>query len=418
MSNPVLIVVIYFLLMLSVGIFSWFRIKTPDDYYIAGKNARFLPVAGSLLATILGGSAILGTVELSRNIGWAALWFLFCASFGLFILAPLAKYVNRYGKYTLPGLLGHFFGARVRVISSLIVAVAWLGIIAAQVIAAAQILVGLEIINYRAGAIAGGAVFIFYTLAGGQISILKTDMLQAAIIIAGLAATTVFALRTPDVQPLLSLNPGSLFNESFSGIDLIILILTYSVTFVVGPDIYSRIFCARNEKTATYSIIAVALLLIPVSFVLTFLGVFSSHSESSGIIAFAENLLPGWFYGLFIAALLSAVMSSADTTLLTSSVILSELFDPTLKGKKALQLTHIFIVLLGSLSIVIALFVTSILQSLLLALTFFSGAFVIPMLTGLLQLKIVKKQVTAAMLAGGFVALTGKIINLSGCPLV
>ncbi len=417
MGNPVYFVVVYFFLVLLLGIYSWFRIKTPSDYYIAGKKGRLIPVSGSLLATILGGSAILGTIELSRSIGWAALWFLFCAAFGLFVLAPLARYVSRYGKFTLPGLLGHFFGERARIISSLVIPLAWLGIIAAQIIAAAKILAGLEIIGYSAAAILSGIVFIIYTLFGGQVSILKTDTLQSILIISGLTALVFFAIDTPAAANLPVLKTGALFNDSFSAIDLLVLVLTYSVTFIVGPDIYSRVFCAKDEKTATYSILVVAIILIPVSFGLTFLGIYSAQTGSSEIMSFAQHLLPGWFYGLFIAALLSAVMSSADTTLLTSSLILSELFHSDLENKKGFRLTRMLIIIMGSLSILIALFVTSILQSLLLALSFFSGAFVVPMLVGLLQRRIVKKQLTAAMLTGGFTALAGKIISLGDAQL-
>jgi solute:Na+ symporter, SSS family len=412
MNNPVYYVVLYFVMVLLLGLYSWFKIKTPSDYYIAGKKAGLLPVAGSLLATILGGSAILGTIELSQGTGWAALWFLFCASFGLFVLVPLAKYVSRYGKITLPGLLGHFFGERARIISSLVIPVAWLGITGAQIIAAAKILAGLEVIGYSAAAIVAGTIFILYTLFGGQVSILKTDMFQTILIIAGLAALVISALGTTEAMALPPLKPGALFNESFSGIDLLILVLTYSVTFVVGPDIYSRVFCARDEKTATRSILIAAIVLIPVSFGLTFLGIYSGYTGSTEIMSFARHLLPNWFYGLFIAALLSAVMSSADTTLLTSSLILSELFHKDMENKKSLQLTRILIVVLGILSIGIALFVTSILQSLLLALTFFSGAFAVPMLAGLLHKKVVTDQLTAAMLAGGFIALAGKLVTL------
>ena len=88
MNEPVFFAVAYFLLMFSIGIYSWFKIRTPSDYYVAGKKAGLIPVSSSLLATILGGAAILGTIELGRDIGWAALWFLFCASFGLFLLVP------------------------------------------------------------------------------------------------------------------------------------------------------------------------------------------------------------------------------------------------------------------------------------------------------------------------------------------
>ncbi len=404
-------IAIYFVFILSIGVYSAFTIKTPTDYYVAGKKAGLIPVSGSLLATILGGSAILGTIELSQNIGWAALWFLFCAALGLFILIPISKYVKRFGNYTLPELLGSFYGSKVEFISSIIIPIAWLGIIAAQIIAAAKILSGLGFIDYSNAAILSGAIFIIYTLLGGQLSILKTDALQSVLIIAGLAALIFFSLENSGFTDFEKPEISSLFNSSFSLFDLVILILTYSVTFVVGPDIYSRLFCAKNEKTASRSILLVALILIPVSFGLTYLGIISQQTQSTGIVSFAGYLLPGWAYGLFIAALLSAVMSSADTTLLTSSMIVSELFTGDLNNKNSLKSTRLIVVLMGVLSILIALFVTSIIQALLFALTFFSGAFVVPTLAGLLNIKVNKKRVIYAIVIGGLVALFGKMIH-------
>ena len=407
-----IIIGIYFLGVLLVGLFSFFKIKNPDDYYVAGRKASLLPVSGSLLATILGGSAILGTIELSQKIGWAALWFLFCASLGLFVLVPISKYVKRFGNFTLPELLGSFYGKKTEIIASIIIPIAWLGIVAAQIIAAAKILSGLHLFNYTNAALISGAVFIIYTFIGGQKSILKTDTIQAILILAGLIAILFYSTQNSKLIPLEPLQFNSLFNSSFSGLDLLILILTYSVTFIVGPDIYSRVFCSKNEKTASRSILLVAIILIPISFALTYLGIYSIQNGTEGIISFAANLLPGWAYGLFIAALLSAVMSSADTTLLTSSMILSELFTGNLNHKKALLYTRAFVVVIGILSVVIALFVTSIIQSLLFALTFFSGAFVVPTLAGLLKLTINKKRIVAAILSGGIIALSGKIINV------
>ena len=406
-----IIIAVYFLIVLAVGFFSYFKIKTPADYYVSGKRAGLIPVSGSLLATILGGSAILGTIELSQKIGWAALWFLCSASLGLLALVPLSKYVNRFGNYTLPELLGKFYGKNAEFISSLIIPIAWIGIVAAQIIAAAKILSGLGFVSYNNAAIVSGVVFIIYTFAGGQISILKTDTIQSVIIVAGLIVLLFFSIGTSTVHPFDSLKPNELFNEAFSFFDLVILILTYSVTFVVGPDIYSRVFCAKNEKTASRSILVVAIMLIPVSFILTWLGIFSVNNEHEGIVSFAGHILPAWAYGLFIAALLSAVMSSADTTLLTSSMILSELATGNLNEKRALKYTHYFIVIIGIFSIIIALYMTSIIQTLLFALTIFSGAFVVPTLAGLLNLKVKKERVVIAIIIGGIFALTGKIVH-------
>jgi SSS family solute:Na+ symporter len=92
-------------------------------------------------------------------------------------------------------------------------------------------------------------------------------------------------------------------------------------------------------------------------------------------------------------------------------MILSELSTGNLHHKKALSLTHFYILITGSASIIIALFITSIVQTLLFALTVFSGAFVVPTLAGLLNLKVNKKMVVTAIVTGGIVALTGKIIH-------
>lgn len=406
-----IIIVLYFIGVLAVGLFSWFKIKTPDDYFIAGKKAGLIPVSGSLLATILGGSAILGTIELSQKLGWPALWFLFCAAIGLLLLVPLSRVVKQIGNYTLPEMLGLFYGKNAGRISSFIIPVAWLGIIAAQIIAAAKILSGLGFLTYPNAAILSGIVFIFYTLAGGQLSILKTDALQSVIIVAGLAALLFFSIENISVNSAHTLKSGAIFNESFNGFDLLILFLTYSVTFMVGPDIYSRLFCAKDEKTASKSVFIVAIILIPISFALTWLGIYSVQLNDTGIMAFAGHLLPEWAFGLFIAALLSAVMSSADTTLLTSSMILSELLTGNLNHSKALMQTRYLIVIIGIVAIVISIFVTSIVQSLLFALSIFSGAFVIPVLAGLLNLKAKKERILIAIIVGGLMALTGKIIH-------
>lgn len=408
-------IIIYFVFIVAIGIYAAFRIKEPADYYVAGKKAGFWQVSGSLLATILGGSALMGTIELSQSRGWAALWFLFSAAIGLFILAPISKYVSRYGKYTLPELLGKFYGSKAERLSTIIIPLAWLGIVAAQIIAAAQILNGLGFISYQHAAILSAVCFIIYTLLGGQLSILKTDTLQAVLIVTGLAALLFFAIQSPEHTKVAPLKLNALFNSSFSVVDLLILFMTYSVTFVVGPDIYSRLFCACNEKTARKSILTVAVLLIPVSFGLTYLGVYSGNNNE-GILIFAENLLPGWAYGLFIAALLSAVMSSADTTLLTSSMILSELFSGNLEKKKSLPITRLLVIIIGILSLVIALHITSVIQALLLALSFFSGAFVVPVICGLLTIRVNRQNVIWAMTLGGLTALCGKLMTLNNLP--
>ena len=50
------------------------RIRTADDYYVAGRQTGVIYLTGSLLATILGSSAILGSIDMAFDCGWAGAW--------------------------------------------------------------------------------------------------------------------------------------------------------------------------------------------------------------------------------------------------------------------------------------------------------------------------------------------------------
>lgn len=403
----------YLAVVTGIGIYSFFRVRTAADYYISGKRGGWLQISGSLFATIMGGSAILGTVELSQKAGWPATWFLLSAAAGLMVLSLISSRISILGHYTLPELLLRFYGRKAEIAASILIPVAWTGIVAAQIIAGAKIISSLQLTSYSQGALICGIVFIFYTIAGGQLSILKTDFAQALIILAGIYTMLVLRLLHPAGTEAGPPVPVELFNDRFSVADLFFLILTYSVTFVVGPDIYSRIFCARNPQVARKSVITVAILVIPVAFALTYLGVAAVNTAepSGGFILPGTGFLPPWALGLIAAALLSAVMSSADTTLLTSSMILSELITGNLDKPVSFRLTRIFVIVMGAISLAIAMHVTSILNALLISLSFFSGAFVVPIIAGLSGWKVNRENAIYAILAGGMLSLAGKLVN-------
>ena len=416
-----LFLVLYFLLMVIIGIISAGKIKTESDFYVAGKRGNIWQITGSLLATILGSSAILGTADLALSQGWAASWMLLSASAGLFLLIPVSMLIRRKGKYTLPQMIGDFYGDEARIISSYIIAFAWIGIIAAQIIGAAKILTGFTGLNYTTGVWLSGVIFIFYTIIGGQISVLKTDLYQSFIIIGGILLTAIYILITSNLT-ISKLTPLQFpFNEGFHPFDLVVILLTYSSTFVVGPDIYSRLFCAKDEQIARKSVLISAIVLIPFSLCITFLGVFAAwkfpelhQQKGSALIPVMLTTLPDWAIGILIAALLSAVMSSGSTALLTSSTIVS---DALLKGfdkRNSMFITKVIMMLTGVISIIVSIKVQSIIQSLLIALTIFSGAFIIPTIAGLAGYRAGKIQSRLAMLTGGFMALSGKIFVLNG----
>ena len=402
---------LYLLAALVIGCLCIRKIKTAADYYVAGRKAGSIQIAGSLLATILGSSAILGSIDFAAQKGWAGAWFMLCGAFGLFILLFLVKPLAKFKGYNLPALLGSFYGNGVKKLSAGVIAIAWLGVIAAQIIGAAKITTAVLNISYTHAALAIGLTLTAYTAMGGQLSIIKTDILQVVLIITGLAFVTIAILIDSNHA---AANAAPMISEKFSWMDLLLMLFTYSSTYVVGPDIYSRLFCAKDETTAKKAIIASVALLIPIAFMLAFIGIHGAkyHADNNESVFFViiKHDFPPFIIPLYFS-ILSAIMSSADTTLFTAAELLSQFFHDELDSKKIVRLTMGCTVLLGILSILITLKFNSILRVLLMSLGTYAGAFVIPVIWGLLGQQSRRPFVVTAIIIGGSMTLLGKFMT-------
>ena len=407
--------IVYLVLLVAIAVRSARRVKDIPDFFVARKGASAKAVAGSLVATILGGSAVIGAVDSGAKLGGAASWFMLVGALGLFALIPIAGRAYEHGKYSLPDLVENLYGKGPRLVATVVIPVAWTGIVAAQIIAAAKLLMTFTSMPYTTAAIVSAVVFTGYTLAGGQLSILRTDFMQACLIIVWLLLLAGFAkfgggeLGSMLASATTSVAPKFPFNANFTPLDLFLLILTYGTTYTAGPDIYSRMFCAKDAATAKKAIGMAACVLIPVAFVIGFLAVYGvnfAHVQGARITAIADAVLPSALLPIFALALLSVVLSSADTTLLSSSIIINGLC-----RKPSLFQARIIILLNGIVALLLALVFTDIIGTLLLALAVYAGAFTVPILWGLLGFQAKPKFVGAAIIAGGILSLSGKL-----CP--
>lgn len=408
-----LILFLYFFIVIVIGIFSFKKVKDNNDFFVAGKKAGVFQVSGSLLASILGSSAIIGSVDFAYASGWAGSSLMLCAALGLTGLYPLTKYIKNFKGYNLPNMLGNFYGEEVQKISSFIIPAAWLGIIASQIMGAAKIITILSSLTYVQGVWISGIVFIFYTILGGQLSIIKTDFVQLLFILFGIFLTFIYIFPEPMPEKVLPF-----INNKFNFSDLFVMILAYSTTYLVGPDIYSRLFCAKDEKTMKHSIIISICVLIPLAFIFARIGIYGSQifesseiGKESVLLMIAREKLPAFTKFSLYFGLLSAVISSADTTLLTASSLFAQVFLKDLKNKKAVFTARILTVVFGLLAILISLKMKYILSTLLLALAVYSGAFIIPTLAGIFGFKCRKEVVITAVILGGITALIGKILG-------
>jgi SSS family solute:Na+ symporter len=408
--TTLLLFFLYLAVVVLIGLRCTRQVHNADDFYVAGRRAGTLQVAGSLLATVLGSSAILGSVDFAFAKGWAGAWFMLCGALGLAGLFFMTQALASFKVYNLPELLGKFYGMRVRRVSSGVIALAWLGVIGAQLIGAGMITSTMCGIPYWCAAVIITLVIAVYTASGGQFSIIRTDIFQLVFILAGIGGVFLMLfLKHPQLEAM------PLISEKFTVSDLVVMIVAYSSTYLVGPDIYSRLFCAHDFPTARRALLMAVTILVPFAFVLAYIGIYGAnfHPEAArGNVLFtvAGAELPRSMTLLLFFTVLSAIMSSADTTLFTAAGLLAQFFGvENVSHARSIRTTRICVVCIAAAACGIALFWKSILDVLLFALSVYAGAFVLPTVWILLGFPPRRLHAVGAMIVGGSLALAGKI---------
>ena len=424
-----IIITAYFAGMIAVGVVSRKRAREADDFFVAGRKGSSLFITGSLLATIVGGSATIGMAGLGFTQGLTGAWWLLVGSIGLVFLGLfLAKRVREFRLYTLPGLVEKQYDGRVALAASVLIIIAWVGIIAGQIIAAGKIMSVLGIGDPLLWMVLFTAVFVAYTILGGQYAVIRTDTVQAVIVFAGIFGGLALVLsRLGGLGGLRSSLPLEQFafplSPQFGGVDLIKFLLLIGLTYVVGPDMYSRLFCAKDGQTAKTSTLWAALLIIPVAFGITLIGMgasalFPQISPEQALPMVVKEVLPPFLGGIVLAALLCAVMSSADTTLLSASTILTVdiigRFKPALGQGETVTISRWMIVVLGVGSLAMALALKGVINALLFAYTIYTAGLILPVIAGFYRnrLRVTALGALAAVIGGGLAALTSKLFDI------
>jgi SSS family solute:Na+ symporter len=418
------IIILYFLMMVAIGFYVYRRrqASSNDGFFVANRSGNTLLIAGSLCATFIGSSVVIGMAGRGYRMGLPGVWWLLVGAIGLLILGIFfARKVRKFGLYTLPELIEKQYGSAAGLAASVLIVVAWIAIVAAQIIAAGKVLTVFLPFELSQLMAISAFVFVLYTVLGGQYSVIRTDLVQFGILTVGILVTLGFVLsRVGGIGGMTSALPSEYFsfptNSNFEWYPLVVLLILTGSTYIVGPDIYSRLFCARDEKVAKSSAIMAGLIAVPVAFVVVLIGMgamvlFPDISSELAFPTVIENVLPIGVAGLVAAALLAAIMSSADTILLTTSTIFSQdiygRFSPNTTERKSLMITRVGVVIIGAAALFIAWQRPGIISSLLLAYTVFTSGIVIPVVAGFYRdkLKVNAAGAIAAIIGGGGTAL-------------
>lgn len=427
-----LIVVLYLIGMLAVGAYAARGMRRLSDFFVAGRKVRTPALTATLCATIIGGSATVGMAGLGFKMGLTGAWWLLVGAIGLMILAvTFGGRVRRSAAYTLPELVGKLYDGRTRLAASVLITIAWLGVIAGQILAVGAILSTFFGWSMVTSAVASTSIFLAYTALGGQRAVVRTDVIQFAMIVVGVCLLTapIALARVGGLAGLEAGLPSGHFafptGPEMSAVGVVSLFLLVGMTYVVGPDIYSRLFAAKDERTARRSAVTTALFLVPLALSIVLIGMCARTllpqiSPDQSIPMVIREVLPIWLGGIAIAAFLAALMSSADTLLMTTSTIAAwdiykQHINPTATNKEVLRASRWMMIAIALLALLIALCVEEVISALVIAYTVFSGGLIIPIVAGFYRekIRVNSNGALAGVIGGGAAALIWKIFGMS-----
>ncbi len=437
------VVAVYITFIFIKGVSKVKKIHDTDDFLVAGRNIGWFFLFCTMGATVIGGGASIGAI--GKTYDWGILmllvssgWYIHFIFSGL-IVAPKFREARLY---TVAGYFGHRFGEGPRFLAMVLSLLFSVFIIAAQMAAFGWVLASVlptltqtlqqsgmsGAMVLKMAIIIGGLIVVIYSTAGGLLAVIHTDVYQFIVLMFGFAITLV--LLVPDIAANWGTMTAKLpaeFLQITGGKGWIFLITTF-LAFLLGetfaPGYATRYCVGKDIKSTKWGIAGVGVFLaftfpVILFFIAMYARVYFPDIEPQmalpSVIMKLNNPLIG---GLIIGALLSAVMSSADSALNSSTAIfVKDLFEHQLKWRdkndgRMLRLARICSALLGMAAIMVAVLWTDIIGLLLFTYQVWAPAIIVPVVFGVFSKKHgfrVTQQIMITMLATTLVTFTYRL---------
>lgn len=320
------------LLGLLPGIFAARKIKSAADYNVGGRQADELLVAGSIIGTIVGGAATVGTAQIAFKIGIAAWWFTLGSGIALIIMAIFyAKALRRSGLTTISEFLEQGYNPYSGILGSLSASAGIFFSIVASSLTAIHLIASIFNVKILTSVlliilITTGIVFWGGINSSGKSGLFKLGTILLAIFYGGLWAYhdlgSLNGMRQTFSEPYW-------FNLFSHGTQQGLVNLFSMVIGVISTQSYAQaIFSARNAQTAMRGCIWAACIVIPLGLPSVIIGMFMAvrHPEINSIEAlplFLCTYLPEWLGGIGLGALLLSAFGSISGLALGVATMLS-----------------------------------------------------------------------------------------------
>jgi sodium/proline symporter len=419
-----LTLIAYKVALISIGLWASRRTTSHGDFFLGGR--RLGPTVAAISASASSSSAwtLLSVSGMAYLWGLPALW-LFPATLGGFLInwvfvAPrLRRDSAANGSITLTEFLADSVEEAARPgilrLGAGIILFSFMFYIAAQFQAAGSAFANTFDIEASAAIVLGAGVIIIYTLLGGFWAVSVTDTVQGLLMAATAAVLPVIALvAVGGFQQLmegLSALPADDHRPATAGIaglGFILGTLGIGLGYPGQPHVVNRFMALRDERALRQArIIAIAWAVIIYGGMLA-LGLagrvlYAGLADAEQVLFEAANrLISPVLAGVMIAAVLSAIMSTADSQLLVAgSSVSHDLAGASHREYQSLARSRWVVMMISTLAVALALAVPdTIFNRVLFAWHAIGSALGPPLVLALMRVRLTGRGLFRAMLAG------------------
>ncbi len=361
---------LYLLFQLFLGVYLSKFIKSEGDYFLAGRRLPTYAIAFSIFATWFGAETCIGSSAAVFQEGLAGskaepIGYGLCLFFTAILIAP--RLWNQ--KYmTLGDFFKERFGVSTEKIAIWIMVPSSLIWAAAQIRAFGQVLSATTTLDVEWGINVATVFVITYTLFGGFLGDVVTDVIQGLILALGLVLLLYFGLEhTGGFLTAWESIPSdklTFIGSEESFLERIDSWLIPIMGSLVAQELIARVLAADSKRQAIRASYGGTILYLIFGSIPIFIGLIGSSfhlklDESEQFLpTLAKTILPHWVYIIFAGALISAILSTIDSILLAVSALISHsVLVPTFhieSQKQKVFLARLVLVLSGIVAFVIA----------------------------------------------------------------
>ncbi|WP_207061899.1 sodium/proline symporter PutP [Motiliproteus sp. SC1-56] len=367
---------IYLALMLGIGIVAYRRTQDLSDYVLGGRNLGALPSALSAGASDMSGWLLLGLPGYALSAGYGAFWLAGGLLVGTWLNWLLvAQRLRVYSQHaedalTLPAFFEKRFEDKshsLRVISAVFVLLFFLFYTSSGLVAGGKLFETVFGFDYTLAVTIGTLAVISYTLFGGYLAVSWTDVVQGLLMAAALVIVPLVAMGevggiSATWAAIKASNPELLnaFTDTDGNAITVIgtlSLLGWGLGYFGQPHILAR-FKGIKSKDHVPTARRIAVFWSGLTMLGACLVGFAAIGYLDAPLGDSEKvfmvLVDALFHpviaGILLAAILAAVMSTADSQLLVSSSALAEDFYKALFNRDADQKQ---LVLVGRIAVIV-----------------------------------------------------------------